>query len=117
MNRRGFTLIELMIVVVILGILTALAIPRFRVSSYKAKEKEADTILKQVYQLQRTYFARHSTFAATQAALETVGFEAPAHLEFYTIPGAGDYALPLCMQAKGSWNNRSVDADGTIADC
>ncbi|MCK4273212.1 prepilin-type N-terminal cleavage/methylation domain-containing protein, partial [bacterium] len=40
-NRRGFTLIELMIVVVIIGILAALAIPRFMQATTKSKQSEA----------------------------------------------------------------------------
>ena len=54
-NRKGFTLIELMIVVVIIGILAALAIPRFMKSTTKAKQSEAKQILKQIYTMQHTY--------------------------------------------------------------
>ena len=54
-NRKGFTLIELMIVVVIIGILAALAIPRFMTASTKTKQSEAKLILKQIYVNQRTY--------------------------------------------------------------
>jgi prepilin-type N-terminal cleavage/methylation domain-containing protein len=54
-NRKGFTLIELMIVVVIIGILAALAIPRFMQATVKTKQSEAKGILKQIYTMQRTY--------------------------------------------------------------
>ena len=115
-NTKGFTLIELMIVVVIIGILAALAIPRFTQASARAKEKEADGILKQVYTLQQTYYANNGTFAPSVAALQTVGFEAPTNLKNYTW--AGSVSLPLCLAASGAgYNGRQIDAAGDITNC
>jgi prepilin-type N-terminal cleavage/methylation domain-containing protein len=114
-NPHGFTLIELMVVVVIIGILTALAIPRFNMASHKSKEKEADVMLKQIYTLQTAYLARNGVYATTQAELATVGYEPPPALVYYNP--VTDYTLPVCMVAKGTWKNRGVDAQGTIDDC
>jgi len=50
-DKRGFTLIELMIVVVVVGILALLAIPRFSGVSDNAKRAEAEPILRQYCQL------------------------------------------------------------------
>ena len=62
-DAKGFTLIELMIVVVIIGILAALAIPRFMRSTTKAKQSEAKQILKQIYTMQRAYRQYYDTYA------------------------------------------------------
>ncbi len=54
-TQRGFTLIELMIVVVIISILAAMAIPRFLRASVKAKQSEAKLNLKQIYTMEHAY--------------------------------------------------------------
>jgi len=80
-SRKGFTLIELMIVVVIIGILAALAIPRFMRATTKSKQSEAKQILKQVYVMQRAYKQENDTYccngqsASAGGAIATLGID------------------------------------------
>ena len=62
MNRKGFTLIELMIVVAIIGILAAIAIPSFLAMQMRAKRSELPTNLDAVRTAEKAYHAEWDTF-------------------------------------------------------
>lgn len=65
MNKKdGFTLIELMIVVVIIGILAAVAIPQFLKYQLKSKTTEASRSLGAIKTNQEAFSARWNSFAA-----------------------------------------------------
>jgi type IV pilus assembly protein PilA len=59
---KGFTLIELMIVVAIIGILAAIAIPNFVKFQCRSKQSEAKTNLKAMYVSQESYYGEYDTF-------------------------------------------------------
>jgi type IV pilus assembly protein PilA len=67
-NRKGFTLVELMIVVAIIGILAAIAIPNFLNFRLKAKTSEAKSNLGAVRSTEVAYFAEWNWYVGGQAA-------------------------------------------------
>ena len=69
--QKGFTLVELMIVVVIVGILSAIALPNFLNQQNKAKATCAKTQVSALAKEQQVFFAENSDFAATATELGT----------------------------------------------
>jgi len=68
-ERKGFTLIELMIVVAIIGILAAIAIPNFLKFQAKAKQSEAKNNLSAIFTSEISYFGESNAFAETLSNL------------------------------------------------
>ncbi len=66
-NRKGFTLVELMIVVAIIGILAAIAIPNFLNFRLKAKTSEAKSNLGAIRSTEVAFFAEWNSYVANQA--------------------------------------------------
>ena len=60
---HGFSLMEVMIVVVIIGILAALAYPNLEKYLKRARQTEAKTNLSAIYTAQKIYFSLHQSYA------------------------------------------------------
>ncbi len=71
-GKKGFTLIELMIVVAIIGILAAIAIPNFLRYQAKSKQSEAKTNLGALGTTAEAYRAENDTYVANKAQLAWV---------------------------------------------
>lgn len=69
MKQRGFTLIELMIVVAIIGILTAVVMPSYRNYVLESQREDTMTKLLQVIQLQERFYLNNARYAADMATL------------------------------------------------
>ena len=85
-GNQGFTLIELMIVVAIIGILAAIAIPNFMTYQAKARQSEAKIGLGGIFTTATSYFAENNTFTVSSAS--ALGY-APAGSPKYSFSYAG----------------------------
>lgn len=61
-NEKGFTLIELMIVVAIIGILAAIAIPNFMAYQCKANQREGQAQMSNLRTALEAYYAENNTY-------------------------------------------------------
>ena len=82
--NHGFTLIELMIVVAIIGILASIAYPSYRDSVLKGRRAEARTAIAELMQQQERYMTQNNTY---YAFTNTSGVPDPADAPFKTFSG------------------------------
>lgn len=106
LSSKGFTLIELMIVVAIIGILASIAIPNFLVYQSKAKQSEAKANLGSIYTSEIGFRAEKDRFAQTIAG--TLDWAASGTTRYvYTMVAAS--ATQFSVRATSN-----VDSDSTI---
>jgi len=90
-DEKGFTLIELMIVIAIIGILAAIAIPQFSAYRQRSYNSAAQADLRNAATAQEAYFVDNSTYCNTTGTLigATYGLYLSNNVAF-TISSAGN---------------------------
>ena len=89
-TQRGFTLIEMMITVAIIGILAAIAYPSYTAHVQKSKRSDAMVSLQDMAQRQESYFLRNYSYASTLT-----------QLNYPSTSGQGLYSLSLTATPAG----------------
>ncbi len=79
---KGFTLIELVIVLLITLILTGIAIPIYQYFLKRAKGIEAQIALKEIVRLERMYYIDHDRYSGS---ISDIGFSPMQPLRYYKI--------------------------------
>jgi type IV pilus assembly protein PilA len=70
-DTKGFTLVELLVVIIIIGILAAIALPNFLSQGAKAKQTDAKQNIGLINRAQSAYRVENNTFATTFDVLST----------------------------------------------
>jgi prepilin-type N-terminal cleavage/methylation domain-containing protein len=115
-SQKGFTLIELMIVVGIIGILVAIAAPNFARYQSKARQSEAKIALAAVYGAEKSFYSEYAAYAGS---MDAIGYSPEGSKRFYGVGYAGAHSSTISgysgVLTSGSWTavNNSFTSCGT----
>lgn len=109
---RGFTLIELMIVLVVMGILASAAIPSYRNYMLRAHRVDAKTALLRLAANQEKFFLQNNSYAASSV----LGDAPPDGLGMESTTENGYFTLVLTTAANGQSYVAEASATGGQTD-
>jgi type IV pilus assembly protein PilE len=124
-NNKGITLLELLVVIMIVGILAAIAIPSYNGYLLRARRADAKTVLEQVRAAQEMWRAERGCYARDNVDCQGVASAGTAETKLITTMGVpaspvGDYAwaftvkLPAAFTARATPNSARQTPDGWL---
>jgi type IV pilus assembly protein PilA len=109
---KGFTLIELMIVVAIIGLLAALAIPNFIRFQARSKQSEVKANLKSLFTAERSYYQEHDTYTE---CIKKMGFNPERGNRYhYVVNNTVNNEACITVEARADAPGVTASTDGAV---
>ena len=104
-RRRGFTLVELLVVVLVIGILASVAVPSYMRAMEQARQGEAKQVLGMLFRAQKTYYAMYGSYVFNADDLDLLAVDVPPndsldHYFTYLMVGDANQKLTLYAYRK-----------------
>ena len=108
-NRNGFTLVELLVVVVIIAILAAIAIPLYTNYLQRARRADAKTALEQVRAAQEMWRAEKGVYSLDRTELQTTMSAPDTNISKY-------YTWAFTATGAAAWTAQATALGGQVPD-